>query len=178
MTGTGATRAIAGPGPIRGLRAASLAALVMLVVQYGFGMWVNLYGHLPASDHGAGVPVGVADAVTGGPVGLGIHAVLGLALVVTAISVIVRASLVRRPLPVVAAVIGLVAILVAGLGGARFVGHAGNSASMAMALATGVAILSYAVVLFALPATERPAPIPLDVEAIGEARSGVPSSRS
>ena len=35
-----------------GLRANSLAAVVMLLIEYGLGVTVNLYAHLPASDHG------------------------------------------------------------------------------------------------------------------------------
>ncbi|HEY6314557.1 MAG TPA: hypothetical protein VIY52_27690 [Streptosporangiaceae bacterium] len=38
---------------VRGLRANCLAAVVILLVEYGLGIWVNLYGHLSASDHGA-----------------------------------------------------------------------------------------------------------------------------
>lgn len=51
----------------RALRANSVAAAVMLLVQYGLGIWVNLYGHLPASDHGANVPTGFAHAIAKGP---------------------------------------------------------------------------------------------------------------
>ncbi|MGH9103926.1 MAG: hypothetical protein ACRDYD_13240 [Acidimicrobiales bacterium] len=156
MSATEQASAVARPGATRGLRASSLAAVVMLVAQYSLGMWVNLYARLPASDHGAGIPAGLANAVTDGPVGLGVHAILGLALVVTALSVTVRAVLVRRRVPIVAAVIGVAAIVVAALVGAHFVGHPANGASMAMALASGAAILAYAAVLFAAPATTRP----------------------
>ena len=37
---------------LEGLRRASLAALVLLVVQYGIGIAVNLYVTVPKSDHG------------------------------------------------------------------------------------------------------------------------------
>ena len=39
-------------GKIRGLRITALAGLVMLLLEYGLGVWTNLYAHLPASDHG------------------------------------------------------------------------------------------------------------------------------
>jgi len=32
-----------------GLRANSFAAIVILLIEYGLGAWVSLYGHLPAS---------------------------------------------------------------------------------------------------------------------------------
>ncbi len=145
------------PTPARrrtqGLRAAALAALVMLVVQYAFGMWVNLYGHLPAADHGAGLPTGFARAVADGPAGLAVHAVLGVALLATAGSVIVRALLAGRRLAVVIGAVGLCAIAVAALAGARFVGEATNTASFAMAIAGGVAMVCYAVILFTTTST-------------------------
>lgn len=47
---------------VRGLRIASLAAVVMLLIEYGSGIWVNLYGQLPAADHGAGVATGFGRA--------------------------------------------------------------------------------------------------------------------
>lgn len=131
----------------RGLRANSLAAVVILLIEYGFGVWVNLYGHLPASDHGANIATGFARAVSKGPVGLSIHALLGVILIVSAISAIIRAALVRRPGPIGAAAVGLVAIAVAAISGARFVGNSTNEASMSMAIAAGVAIGSYALIL-------------------------------
>ncbi len=41
-----------------GLRANSFAAIVILLTEYGLGVWVSLYGHLPASDHGASIAMG------------------------------------------------------------------------------------------------------------------------
>ena len=37
---------------VRGLRNNVFAGLVMLLLEYGLGVWTNLYEHLPASDHG------------------------------------------------------------------------------------------------------------------------------
>ncbi|MGH9072716.1 MAG: hypothetical protein ACRDZQ_01140 [Acidimicrobiales bacterium] len=44
--------------------------------------------------------------------------------------------------------VGLLAIVGAALNGARFVANAGSAASLAMALLTGLAILSYVVALY------------------------------
>ena len=40
---------------LEGLRRISLAALIMLVVQYGLGIILNLYIAVPASDAHAGI---------------------------------------------------------------------------------------------------------------------------
>ncbi len=144
MSRPGATN----PKAMRGLRANSFAAIVVLLVEYGLGVWVNLYAHLPASDHGANIASGYGRAVADGPVGLSAHALLGLVLIVSAVTALVRSLLVRRPVLVAAAAAALVAIVVAALSGARFVGSADNGSSMGMAAAAGVAIGAYALVLF------------------------------
>jgi hypothetical protein len=130
-----------------GLRVNSFAAIVILLIEYGLGVWVNLYGHVPASDQGANIATGFAEAVSKGPAGLSVHAVLGAILVISAVTAIVRAALIRRPSVVGATTVGLVAIVVAALSGASFVGDASNGASLSMAIAAGVAIGAYALVL-------------------------------
>ena len=52
----------------------------------------------------------------------------------------------------------LLAILVAWLSGARFVGDTSNGPSLAMALATAVAILSYATIIFVSSTHREEAP--------------------
>jgi hypothetical protein len=141
---------------VRGLRANCFAAVVILLVEYGLGIWVNLYGHLPASDHGANVASGFARAVASGPVGLSVHAVLGVVLVVSAATAVVRAVLVGRPVLIGSAVAGLVAVVVAGFSGASFVGDGGNAASMSMAITAGVAIFAYTLVLFISASAREP----------------------
>ena len=51
---------------------------VLLLVQYGLGIGVNLFVTMPGRDHGAGLGAAIAN----GPVAVSIHAVLGLALIV------------------------------------------------------------------------------------------------
>jgi hypothetical protein len=60
----------------------------------------------------------------------------------------VRSVLARRPVLVGAAIVGLAAIVIAALSGARFVGHGADAASMSMAIAAGAAIGAYALMLF------------------------------
>jgi len=128
----------------------NLAALILLLIQYGLGMGVNLYVSLPAAGNG-GRDIG--KAFTSGPA-LAVHAVIGLLLILMAISMIVRAAIARHRASVVTSAIGFLAILAAAGYGASFVRDSTNAASYGMALATGVALLSYAIGLFL---TRRPA---------------------
>jgi hypothetical protein len=150
---SGETRADRLPG----LRGNSFGALVILLVQYGLGIWVNLYAHIPATDRGANVASGFARAISNGPVGLSVHAVLGVILIASAAAALVRAFLVRRTVLIAAAAAGLICIVTAGFSGAAFVGNGGNAASMSMAIAAGVAIFAYALILFRSAAGLYPA---------------------
>ena len=62
---------------LEGVRQVALAALIMLVVQYGLGIILNLYIAVPASDAHAGLTQEIAN----GPLMLTLHAVLGLGLI-------------------------------------------------------------------------------------------------
>jgi hypothetical protein len=128
----------------------NLAALILLLIQYGLGMGVNLYVSLPAAGSG-GRDIG--KAFTSGPA-LAVHAVLGLLLTLMAISMIVRAAIARHRASIVTSAVGLLAILAAAGYGASFVHDSTNAGSFGMALATGVALLSYVIGLFL---TRRPA---------------------
>jgi hypothetical protein len=139
-----------------GLRTNAFSAAVMLLIEYGLGIWVNLYAQIPASDHGKGTFAAFGAAVAEGPVALAVHAVLGTLLIVTAIALIVRAVLARKAAAILIGVIAFLAVLAAWLSGARFVGDAADGASFGMAIATGVALLSYVIILFLPGVTERP----------------------
>jgi hypothetical protein len=69
------------------VRRVSLAALIMLVVQYGLGIILNLYIAVPASDAHAGLMQEIAS----GPLMLTVHALLGLGLIGAALVLLVRA---------------------------------------------------------------------------------------
>jgi hypothetical protein len=76
--------------------------------------------------------------------GLGI----GTLLIITSVSAVVRAALVRQPALIIIGRIALLAILTAWLAGTKFVADSANGASFAMAVATGVAVLAYATISF------------------------------
>lgn len=147
-----------------GLRRLSVAALIMLVVQYGLGIFLNLYVAIPASDAHAGIFTEIATA----PVSLTVHALLGLALVGTAIRLVARAVGMGDRQQAVLAAAGLTAIGGAFGAGEIFVKNGQATASLAMAALTGVALLCY-VGMLALAtvaqgqaiASARPAPVPV-----------------
>ena len=126
------------------LSRASLGAAVMLVLQYGLGIGVNLYITVPTGGS-AGRTIG--RAFSSGPL-LAAHAVLGVLLVVTAVSLVVRAVIARHRAIIVLSAIGLLAILAAAGNGISFLHSGADSASLGMAIATGVALLCYIGVLF------------------------------
>jgi hypothetical protein len=138
---------------LNGLRSNSFAAVVMLLIEFGLGVGVNIFARLPGSDSRKGLLPAFGGAVTGGPIVLTLHALLGTILVSTGISAVVRASLARRPLLIGITGIALLAIIVAWLSGSTFVGDMAARASLAMALATGFTIACYALILFVVPGT-------------------------
>jgi hypothetical protein len=140
--------AAAAIGGDRGLRPTCFAAAVMLLAEYGLGIWVNLYGQIPAADHGKGTFAAFGAAVADGPVALALHALLGTVLLVTAIALIVRAVLARKVATTVIGAVALLAIIAAWLSGARFTGDAAAGASFGMAMAAAVALLCYVIILF------------------------------
>jgi hypothetical protein len=128
------------------LRGASMGAAVMLVIQFGLGVGVNLYTTLPAAGSGGR---SLGDAFSSGAV-LALHAAFGLLLIITALSLLVRAIAARHRPVIVTSAIGLLAIIAAAGSGASFVNDSANGASLGMALATGVAMLCYLGSLFIL----------------------------
>ena len=127
-----------------GLRRATLASFVLLVVQYAIGAGVNLYVGAPSGVHGIG------EAISRGPAALSVHVVLGLLLVLAAVGLVVQAVIARHWVLTATSVVGLLALVAATLSGARFVENRLPSASMAMAVLTGVALLAYGANLYLL----------------------------
>jgi hypothetical protein len=142
---------------VTGLRINAFAATVMLLLQYSLGIWVNIDSTLPGADKGAGFWGAFLDSITNGPVTLALHAVLGSLLVVSAVTLTMRAVRTRRSLWIVLATIGLTSILIAWLSGVRFVDTQSATPSLLMALCTALAIFCYVLVLFTANAPARQA---------------------
>ncbi len=122
------------------LRGNCMGAAVLLIVQFGLGIGVNLYVTLP-SDKSFFATVFSSAVVA-------VHAIVALALLGAAISALVRAIRVRRAVAFTSA--GLAAILVAAGAGVSFAGNQGNGASLTMALATAAAMFCYLAAVFSL----------------------------
>ena len=120
------------------------------VVQYALGIWVNLYVTVPARDQGSGFLTAIGRALANGPVALGIHAGLGLLLVLGSISLVVRSVLSHNRALIVLSVLFLLALLGAASSGASFVDSGRDSASASMAMLTGVALICSLLTLFVL----------------------------
>jgi hypothetical protein len=125
---------------ITGLRRNSVAISVMLLFQYGLGMAINLYVHVPVTGTG-GAALGRAKSHL--PAAVTVHGVFGLFLLVAGVSVLTRAIIVRHRLMIVTSVAGLLAILGAAVSGVYFIGNGLANSSMVMAILTGVALLCY-----------------------------------
>jgi hypothetical protein len=138
------------------IRRASLGTSVALLVQYGLGMWVNLYATIPARDQGGGEFAAIGRALTHGPAGLAVHTALGLLLLIGSVAPLVRAATARRPAFIVTSGLSLLAILGAAASGAAFVNAGANGASLSMALLTAVALLCQVVNLFLLAGGRPP----------------------
>jgi hypothetical protein len=129
---------------LAGLRRASLATLVMLIVQFALGVGVNLYVSLPTAGSGGRK---ISQAFSNGPA-LALHVVLGLLLILAAIGLLVQAIIARHGPVIAASAVGLLAIAAAAMQGFSFVHKSTNAASMGMAVATGVAMLCYVIALY------------------------------
>ncbi|HTX63893.1 MAG TPA: hypothetical protein VMD28_09650 [Acidimicrobiales bacterium] len=137
------------------LRRMTLGAIVLVLAQAALGTDVNLYVTVPArhpgsrpSDYLTGSYHSVVWAIGRGAPALAAHAALGLALVVMAIAVAVRAVSLRRAGVGFWGVLGGLLVIGAGFNGASFLDFNGNLNSMIMALLALASIGAYAIVLF------------------------------
>ena len=137
---------------LSGLRANSLGICVMITAQMILGAGVNLYVHVPPADQGHGLAAALGRALTSQPATLAAHAVLGTLLLAAGVSVLVRAIRARHRLAIAASAAGLAARTGAAASGAAFVSGSRAGASMAMAVLTGAALLSYLGILFVVRA--------------------------
>ena len=122
------------------LRGTCMGAAVLLIIQFGLGVAVNLYVTLPEHKSFLSQVFGSAT--------LAAHAIVALLLLGAAIAALVRAIRARRAIVFTSA--GLAAILVAWVSGASFVGNGSNGASLGMALAAAVALFCYLAAIFSL----------------------------
>lgn len=127
------------PGP-RSLSLGCLVTLIALAVQFGLGMILNLYIPVPSADAHAGFIKEVRTA----PLGLTLHALTGTLLICAAVVLMTGAIRAKDRLMIAFAAAGLVGVTGAFAAGELFVRDGRSGVSLAMALLTGVAVVSYA----------------------------------
>ncbi len=134
-------------------------AILLILVQAGIGMAVNLYVTVPVhhpgahpSDYLSGSFHSVVWAIAHGSVALAVHAALGLALAVMVISIAVRAAGLRRRTITAWSVLGGLFVIGAGFNGASFLDFNNNVSSLIMAVLAFAAVGCYAATLFLLDA--------------------------
>ena len=131
--------------------------MVMLLVQFGFGMEINLFVGITRHHPGAGGTnffSGVFDSVSWsivhGPIALAIHAAFGLAIFVGATHNFVQNLRWGTRGTVWASGLGWLLIVAAGLNGGAFLHSNKDVNSLLMALFFGAAVLCYAISIYLL----------------------------
>jgi len=151
----------------RAARGWAFGLLVALLVQFGIGMYVNLFATIPLHHPGHGAndfftgsyhSVAWSETSPHAPLILAFHAGLGLLLVLGSLWLAVLAIRGRRAGYVWAAVLGALFILGAGFNGASFLNYNHDANSYVMALLFAAAVLCYSVILALPGTTERQAP--------------------
>jgi hypothetical protein len=146
------------------LRRIVLGAMVLILVQAGIGMYVNLYVTIPLKHPGANPPFSnylggsmhsLAWALGHGERQLVVHAVLGLALVVVVIGVAVYAIRLRSWAIGILSVVGGLMVVLAGFKGLSFLDFQNNSSSIFMALLAFGSLACYAAILYLLTTRQQ-----------------------
>jgi hypothetical protein len=137
-----------------------LGAAILLIVQASLGMVVNLYVRIPSNHPGtssanylSGSFHSVVWAVSHGALALAIHAAVGMALVVVATGVAVRALKLRRRAVTTCCVLAALLIIGAGFNGASFLDYNRNGNSLTMAVLALSSLLCYLLGIYMLPST-------------------------
>jgi hypothetical protein len=155
--------AVSNPKATERLRPQVFGAVVLICVQSGIGMFVNLFVTIPRHHAGAnpanyfgGSMRSVAWAIDHGAVALAIHVVLGLLLAIMVIGIVARAFVIGRASLIVWSILGALGTIGAGFTGAGFLDFHEDVSSFFMALLAFSSLVCFAVVVY-LPS--HPAPV-------------------
>jgi hypothetical protein len=134
------------------LRRMTLGAGLLVLVQAGLGIVVNLYVTVPAHHPGARPPEyfsgsfrSVVWSIGHGSATLAVHAAFGLALVLMVAAVAARAVVARAGWVAFTSVLGALLVIGAGFNGASFLDFGHDSSSLLMELLTLAALGCYLV---------------------------------
>lgn len=136
---------------VRELQRTSIGMIVVLVIQFALGAAYNLYGTMPSDGKSLGM-------YSDGPL-LAIHATLGLIIALGSLRALMLGARSTERGLLAATLTGALAVFGAVAAGMAFLPHGANGASLAMALAGGIATLAYlAAAVLTFTATSAPAP--------------------
>lgn len=145
------------------LRFLAFVGLLLLVIEFLFGMLVNLYVSIPSPLPGStpstsgGVLYGLAWSLgqTSMPTLL-LHVVVGLLLVLISLALLVFSLVARRWQWLAASLIAVAGIILATLSGTNFVESGRAASSLVMALGFLLALTAYAVGLYVTHPKSQP----------------------
>jgi hypothetical protein len=137
------------------MRLQALGAVVLICVESGFGIFVNLFVSIPTvhsgskpSNYFSGSSRSVAWAVQHGAIALVIHTILGLLLAIMVIGIIARAVSLGRRSITTWSVLGALLAIGAGFNGASFLDYHKNDSSFIMTVLALAALLCFAIVAY------------------------------
>jgi hypothetical protein len=143
------------PATVARLRGQVFGAVVMIALQTGFGMFVNLFVSIPKhhpganpSDYFSGSTHSVVWAISHGAVALAIHVVLGLLLALMVIGIVARAFSIGRPSVIIWSILGALGSIGAGFTGAGFLDFNEDVSSFFMAILALASLLCFVIVIY------------------------------
>jgi hypothetical protein len=147
---------------IHALRLQAFGAVVVICVQSGFGMFVNLFVAVPVhhpgskpSNYFSGSAHSVAWAVVHGGAALYVHTLLGFFLAAMVMGLVARALIVGRRSLTTWVVLGALFTIGAGFNGASFLDYHKDVSSFIMTVLALAASLCFLVVVY-LPSGPSP----------------------
>lgn len=134
------------------LRIGLAGLLVLLVIQFTVGMYLNFYTELPDTHPGTtgsyapSIPWALAGHAG---LALAIHVTVWILLTLGAIAALVRGIISRRKALIIGTSLGLLFILMAGSGGLTFLNRGGNDReSFMMAIGFILAFVAYGITFY------------------------------
>ena len=141
------------------LRRGLQVLLILLLVQFVLGMYLNLYTDLPKTHPGtqgsyaASIPWALAG---GAGIALAVHIAVWIFLTIGSLAMLVRGIMSRRKALILGTSLGLLFILSASSGGLAFLNQGGeNRESFIMAIGFIMAFIAYSLALYKVDATRK-----------------------
>jgi hypothetical protein len=161
------------PVDTRGLQRQLLAAVLLVLVQSGLGMYVNLFvtvaeGHPGSSpsNYLSGSGRSLLWSVEHGGATLAIHTVLGVLVGVMVIGIVAQALRTSRQAIWLWSTFGALMVVGAGFNGASFLDYDKDASSLIMALLAFGAVACFVIVMFLLSDTASVAELVTEEEIV------------